>query len=138
MNIKKIDGYPVVDATEPLFLEIKKMDVHRGEAQEAASCAIARACRRSLNIIEASVHLSRTYLRTSDGEWLRYFTPLSARTEIVAYDRGGTFEPGEYRFPPVSKSKTLRSFAKTGPKKGSGKKRAKPHVMTNIRGWAKP
>lgn len=135
MNIKQIDGYPVVDATEPLILEVTRRDITKGEPQEPDSCAIARACKRTLDIIEARVHLSRTYLRTSDGEWLRYFTPQAARTEIVAFDRGGTFEPGEYRFPPVSKSKRLGTMKSTSTNKRTGRKRTRPHVMTNIRGW---
>jgi hypothetical protein len=135
MNIKKIDGYPVVDATEPLFLEIKSLDVGRGEAQTPDNCAIARACKRTLQIIEARVHLSRTYLRTSDGEWLRYLTPDNARTEMIAFDRGAHFEPGEYRFPPPPKSKKLGGKHKTGPKTAAGKKRPKHHTWSNVRAW---
>lgn len=136
MRKTKIAGYPIVDADEPLILEIKPMDVVRGQPQEADGCAIVRAARRTFDIVEARVHLSRTYLRTSNGEWLRYITPQAVRTEIISYDRGGSFEPGEYRFPVASPGQRLGVGKPTGPKNGRSKKRTKPHIIrTNIRTW---
>jgi hypothetical protein len=138
-NIRQIDGYPVVDADEPLVLEVKQLDVKRGEPQTPECCAIARACKRSLEIIEARVHLSRTYLRTSNGEWLRYFTPQSARTEIVAFDRGGGFQPRTFVFPapPLGNRLGDRAGYQERSHKRTNKKRTPAYHMEGLRTWAK-
>lgn len=93
MNIK---GKRVVDATKPLTLKITKTDVKNGQSKLPDSCAAAvtakRQCKGSLGV---RVHLSRVYVEYPD-KIVRYFTPASLRTEIISFDRGHEFEPGEY------------------------------------------
>ncbi len=48
---------------------------------------------------EVRVHLSRVYVRTG-RKWTRYKAANGLRTEIIAFDRGGSFEAGEYTLKP--------------------------------------
>lgn len=101
----EIAGLKVVDATKPLKITISKADVAKGDTKDPGACAAARAAVRSGECTEARVHIGRTYLKvkTPSGRaaWRRYLTPKSLRTEIVAFDRGATFAPGEYTLVPL-------------------------------------
>jgi hypothetical protein len=136
MRVQKIDGYPVVDATEAVEIEIKSLDISRGEAQQPAFCAIARAAKRGFEILEARVHLSRTYLRTRDGEWLRYLTPPNARTQIILFDKTGNFEPGTYHFSkPTTPKKEKRKRGAAAAASPAKTRRVAGHQRSDLRGW---
>lgn len=49
---------------------------------------------------------------------MRYFTPEALRTEIVAFDRGGTFQPGEYELKAPTEAQTEEGRKRYN--KGSG------------------
>jgi hypothetical protein len=49
---------------------------------------------------ESRVHLGCTYLRFGK-KWLRYATPPSLKAEIISFDRGGGFYPGDFRLHPM-------------------------------------
>ena len=129
-----IDGYPVVDATKPIVLGITLRDVKKGATKDPGSCAAALACLREVKGAEkARVHIGRTYIKIGK-KWLRFLTPAALKNEIVAFDRGGKFAPGEYTIRPLwpSHRGTDRHL---DPKKPSGKrkKRAKYHMTTDVR-----
>lgn len=131
-RVAQIDGLRVVDSKKTLVLHITNKDIKGGKLKSPAGCAAAIACLRQLKATEARVHVSRTYVR-HNGKWERYLTPQSLRSEIIAFDRGGKFEPGNYtlsRIPPSRKGDTSRDTHKKRPR---GKKRRKYHVMTGIR-----
>lgn len=134
MRVTEIDGLPVIDATEPLALTVGPRDIKGASRKEPGQCAIARACRRQLHVHEVRIHLSRTYLRTNSNNWVRYVTPKSARDEIIAFDRGGEFEPVQLTLSPVWKSERLGAGRSGGKPTGNGVKREKPRVVTNVRG----
>lgn len=96
MKVKMIDGLPVIDAKRPLTLEVLPADIAKADTKHPESCAAARACVRGLKVLEARVHLGRVYLRQNKNNWVRYSTPKHLRDEIIAFDRGGTFEPGVF------------------------------------------
>lgn len=100
----KINGYPVVDASTKAVIHITPQDVRRGETKDPAACAAALACKRELEAVEVRVHIGRTYLRIG-RKWFRYLTSNPLRTEIIAFDRGGKFAPGEYVLSPCHQSK---------------------------------
>lgn len=56
------------------------------------------------------------------------------QAEIVAFDRGGRFEPGEHRLTKMAPSRQFNK--KTGPRKGKGKLRGGYHRVSNIRSIA--
>lgn len=102
---KTIAGRPVVNAKRRIKLTISPMDTKAGKKGDPKACAAARAILREIpNCVAARVHVGRVYLLKNDGNWHRYKTPDALRTEIVAMDRGGKFEPGDYELIPVAPS----------------------------------
>jgi hypothetical protein len=133
MQIMKIEGLPVKDAKTSVVLRITDGDVKKGRVKNPLECAAALACRRQLGASEAQVHVTRTYVRFNGG-WTRYITPAALRSEIVAFDRGGRFEPGDYILKKMAPSK--KKWRKTGPKLKKGKKRLGYHRIENVRPMA--
>lgn len=131
--IKDIDGLPVFDAKRGMKLIVNKNDVDKADIKEPKDCAVARACRRKLHAKEVRVHLSRIYVKTNEGSWTRYFTPRAMRSEIIAFDRGGKFEAGEYHLLPPHPSNRLGKNKSRGPHLKKGKKRTKPHIIKDVR-----
>ena len=99
-RIQTLDGLPVYDATEPLWIEVIKEDVKPNRRKDPERCALAAACTRSLHV-EARAYLSRLYIR-HDDHWLRYQLPEVVRQELSAFDRGGGFSEGTYRVTPLT------------------------------------
>src|SRR6185436_2125924 len=102
-RIQTLDGLPVYDATEPLWIEVIKEDVKPNRRKDPERCALAAACTRSLHV-EARAYLSRMYIR-HDDHWLRYQLPETVRQEVASFDRGGGFSEGTYRLPPLPPAK---------------------------------
>lgn len=102
----KIDGYEVRDVKAPLYVKVTKGDVRRGTSKTARSCAIAEAIIRQYGAKEAIVQTSRAYVRTG-RTWKRFFVPEGTREQVIAFDREGTMETGEYRLSPVQPSVRL-------------------------------
>lgn len=102
----KIAGLPVKDADEKIAVTITKNDVRTGTLKEAKSCAAANALCRQTGAKEARVHFSRAYLKVGKV-WKRYQVPNALRAEIIAFDRGGKFEPGEYVLHPITQAQRL-------------------------------
>lgn len=139
MKVKGIDGKPVIDAKRSLVLHITANDIAKADRKEPADCAVARACRRDLHAKEVRVHLGRVYIRFNEGNWQRYRTPKSLRSEIIAFDRGGTFSPGEHVLPipdkrPVGKRQGGKPKFKHARYNPNRKGRQPPHVVTDVRG----
>lgn len=135
----KINGLPVTDADKKVKLHILAADVTKGNTKDPGACAAARACIRELGAKAARVHIGRTYVQF-DKKWVRFNTGGALRGEIIAFDRGGKFEPGEYTLTPIPPGeKARRGKRQGGPDKTSResrrhvRKRAKPHVVTGIR-----
>lgn len=128
-----LEGFPVKDAKKPIVLHITKSDITKGAKKNPEACAAALACEREYHIDEARVHLSRTYLRKGK-KWTRYMTPKALRTEIVAFDRGGTFEPGDYVLANPNPAKKLGAKMSNSPNKsGNAKKRLHPTIVSDVR-----
>jgi len=117
----KIAGKKVVNATKPLKLVITKSDCTNGDVKDPGACAAALALRRQLHVKKARVHLSRVYVER-ENHWERYLTPQSLKHEIISFDRGGSFEPGEYKLYAMQPSKSH------GKQQGSNKSARKPKV----------
>ncbi len=100
-----IYGRPVENAKRKIFVHITPADVKNSRKLVPGACAAAKALLRTVpNCIKARVHLGRTYIMRDDERWYRYKTPEALRTEIVAFDRGGKFQPGDYELRPMSPS----------------------------------
>lgn len=103
-RLQTLDGLPVYDATEPLFIEVTRPDIRMRDRKNPQKCALAEACKRELHVTEARAYLSRLYIRQRD-HWLRYELPEPVRQEVASFDRGGGFSEGTYRIMPLSPSR---------------------------------
>lgn len=125
----------VVDAKKPLLLRITKDDVKASIKGDPAHCAAAVACMRITGAEDVRVHKSRAYVKIRN-RWTRYNVPQSVYREIVAFDRGASFEPGEYRLTPPTPSELLgKRYGGDGQgKRRTPKSKARPqHVTINVR-----
>lgn len=133
----KINGMDVKDATQKVKIKITKTDCTKGATKDPGACAAARACLRQVpDCHKARVHIGRTYLQVGE-KWLRFQTPLALRSEIISFDRGGAFEPGDYELRPLSVAERKgrgKRHSSGAPKHGRpGHHRIKPHIVTGVR-----
>jgi len=130
-KVTSINEIPIKDAKKSVVLHITKNDVNKGRSKKPGECAAALACKRDFGATEARVHMSRVYLRFN-GHWERYKTSGALRSEIVAFDRGGRFEPGEYILLKMEPSR--KGDKSRGQRNGRGRKPRGPiHILTNVR-----
>lgn len=133
-----IKGLPVYDAVTALEITVTAADVREGKKKNAHSCAAARAICREAKAEQAIVHLSRAYVRQANS-WLRYSVSNNVRSEILAFDRGGEFAPGDYTFLPIQKhqqqgKRRMRNTGNGTPKPQAAKRTKRPyHTTTNVR-----
>jgi hypothetical protein len=139
----QIDGLPVTDATKPITLKITNTDVRMSHVKQPGACAAAKCCMRQMGVKAARVHVGRSYLLIGN-KWLRYITTPQLRQEIIAFDRGGTFEPGDYTLNPIpawekkNRGKRMGSDAPGARDKGrKPKKRRTYHKVKAVRHSAK-
>lgn len=141
-SVQKIAGLPIIDAKRSLRLKVTLADISGAKSKKPDRCAAAVACRKHLHVEEARVHLSRVYLKAHKAKtWVRYLTPRALRSEIIAFDRGGRFAPGDYS---LGKVPTSMRFGKqtgaSGPNQTNtnrdrkNRKRHLPHRVTGVRG----
>ena len=94
------------------------------------------ACIRELGATKALVHASRIYLQKGQ-KWVRYFTPDALHHETIAFDRGGSFEPGKYELHPMPPTLREGAFAKryatAATKKEAGVKKRGKHKVARRR-----
>lgn len=133
----KFDGASIKDAKKDVTVNISTLDCKRGSTKEPSKCAAALACRRELNATDTRIHVGRCYLKIA-GKWLRYRTSQALRSEILAFDRGGEFKPGQYLLrtvPPDRAKRTVKlPSAKGGKaKRVKAKKNRRHHVVAGIR-----
>jgi len=138
---KLINGLPILNANKCLTLHITGPDVKSAKKKRPDFCVVANAVRRETRAKEVRVHLGRVYVRTTPTEWIRYVTPRSLRTEIITFDRGGTFSLGVHTLGAVPITKRKKAGKRQGAEKepgaprftGTGHKRKKAHVVTDVR-----
>lgn len=129
---KSLHGTKITNGRKRLVLNIKPCDIKGAKPKDPTSCAAARALQRQ-GYTEAVVMRSVTYVNSGTRAlpcWQRYETPEALTREIVAIDRGGQFEAGDYTLSPVRPSKREKPTGPKNVKKGS---RPYRHLTTNIR-----
>jgi hypothetical protein len=109
-------------------LTITREDVRSGAKKNANSCAAANALCRQHHCEAAKVHMARAYIKKGKT-WVRYAVPPALRSEVLAFDRGGAFAPGEYTLVPVTA--TCRLGAQKA--RGANYTVRKSHKNKNIR-----
>lgn len=131
--MRKLDGLPIIDAIMPISFKVTNRDIKRGGLQQPDSCAMALACKREYHYKDVRIHIHYSYILEKD-HWVRYRTPNSVAREIVVFDRGGTFDPGEYTLLVPYKSDRIGAIKKLN--KRSNKRIAKRHyfhITANVR-----
>ena len=130
----KIDGLPVVNLKKKIKLVISKGDCAGASKKAPEACAAAKAAIRQIpNCTEARVHINRVYLKIGKT-WHRGMAPNSLRSEIVAFDRGGSFAPGIYAIstlPPSQASGSAHSL--DAPKRGNPNNKRPQHYTLDVR-----
>jgi hypothetical protein len=126
--MRRIDGKAVRDADKPVTVHITPDDCARGSKKDPEKCAAALALKRITACDESRVHLACTYLRFGD-EWLRYATPHSLKAEIISFDRGGGFYPGDFRLHPMPEALRLKPTNRSASAKRSRKAATAAHTM---------
>ena len=119
----------VKDARADVEIEVTKADTNSAAVKNHKACAMAVACKRAMRVDGAIVSLGTVYL-IKDDEATRYRVPQSVSRELVAFDRGGSFAPGEYTLkkPERASQRKPRQDHKTGRRTQSPR-----HVTANIR-----
>ncbi len=130
---RNFENLPVIDATHPLLLHVLTDDISKASLKEPQNCAVARACKRELHAKEVRVHLGRVYIRTNESNWVRYETPRPMRTEIVAFDRGGKFEPGTFELKVPAQRRPENAGTRSKAKHKKHRTRQKPAILKNVR-----
>ena len=133
MKQTKFSTKNVVDAKDDLLLQIIPADIRTASTKKPETCAAARACKRQENLT-ARIHITRIYLkRNGDEIWTRYITPKSLRTEIIAFDRGGSMVPGKYLLKAPRKYERLGEYHPGKPKQNKAKNKRKRVMVKDIR-----
>jgi len=131
-KIKTFEGLPVVDATKDIDIHITPNDIKGSSKKNPSSCAAAKAGQRELGT-DVRVFLTRTYVKQKN-HWVRFLTPNRTTKEIISFDRGAAFEPGEYYFKAPSEHERLGSHrGRSTTDKGSGRKVRSYHATGNVR-----
>jgi hypothetical protein len=139
-NYAQEAGLTLVDAGKPLEIEIKTCDVKGSKSLNPKQCAIARALVR-IGFEEAWVFRNTVWVDDGKGHLVRYSLPSSLQKEVVAFDRGAKFFPGEYHLgPSPNRKRNRRQRAGEHPQREARRraklaiKKKKIHRTQGIRG----
>lgn len=124
-------GLKVQDAKRPMIITVIEADLKGAKRKNPECCAFARACKRQQKV--DAVHFFKTSAWIEkDGVLTRFKMPESMKREIIAFDRGGKFAPGEYQLRTNSPSTALGRKRKEKPRRGKATNQGykKPHTHT--------
>lgn len=131
----------VVDAKKDIGLHITARDIRRGNNKEPGGCAAALACLRETHAVQAMVYLSKTFVQFKrNGPWHRLMTPRNLASEIIAFDRGGEFMPGDYTLrAPKAPSEKLgyKKAPETNRQRPLRKNRRRARIIAHVRSHAR-
>lgn len=131
-KIRMFEGLPVRDAEEPITLHVLPNDIKKSSKKDPTNCAAARAGQRELGK-DVRVFLTRTFVKQKD-HWTRYVTSARVAKEIVSFDRGAQFMPGEYNFGRITESQKsgIKRSTKGGPKKDNKNRKKRGYHTTAL------
>lgn len=120
----------IIDAKQPVNIEVKKSDCKEAEPLNPRECALAKASKRQFHADGAVIGISSSYI-IKGTKAIRFKTTMPIQREIVSFDRHSDFEPGSYRLIPQSPSLRLNTKHKS---KTSGKHKATRKIHKTGRG----
>lgn len=92
----------VKDGSSAIRIKVTGEDEKKSRKKDHNECALAVACKRMKHLDGVIISRTTAYL-VKDRTATRYYLPESVQKEIVAFDRGGGFSPGEYILKPHQK-----------------------------------
>jgi len=96
----------VTDADDDLMVEVNEKDGKVSRRKDHNECAMAVAVRRQEKASSVIIS-SRTAYVIKGTEAVRYKVPEAVGKEVVSFDRGSSFEPGDYKLKAMPKSGRL-------------------------------
>lgn len=96
----------VVDASRNARIEVTSKDEATSRKKSHKGCAMAVACKRKFHLDGVIISVNRAYLVKGDKA-RRFQLPPSVSREVVSFDRGGGFEPGDYELSKVGEGTKL-------------------------------
>jgi hypothetical protein len=124
----------VVDARKTIRFTVTKADIEKSARKDSSKCVLAVAVKREFHADAVQIHMSRAYVKIGD-RWTRYLIDARSARELVSFDRGASFEPGEYTLRMPQPSQKLGATRSRSKSTGNGKKRTPAvHLKTkNVR-----
>lgn len=122
------DVIKVSDAKKAVNVEVSRRDINSSTVRSHKACAMAVACKRKFKADGVIISVNRAYL-IKGNKATRFVVSPSIAREVVAFDRGGAFEVGEYKLNAVPKRERLgvrqhgSPNGSQGPSNGGMKKR---------------
>lgn len=128
------DVKTVRDAQKDLFIEVTDRDCRSKGVKQHTECALAVACKRALGVKGVIIAIRAAYI-VNGKQAIRYGLGEAIAREVTAFDRNGSFEPGEYRLMvPTHKIGDPASSGSRKYKKGGGVAKGKyRHITTDVR-----
>lgn len=124
----------VKDGRGDLHIIVTTTDT-KASVKNHKDCAIAKACKRLQGVDGAVISVATAFIIKGDTAY-RYRVPSAVAREVVAFDRGASFTPGEYELKAPGRTHKLgrkqgSSGARTG--QGAGRNSGPRHVTKGIR-----
>lgn len=121
----------VRDATRNVAIAVTERDERESQKKAHTSCAMAVACKRVLGLDGVIVSVTKAFL-IKGAVAIRYDLPPSVSREVVSFDRGAGFLPGEYALSKPAHRLGRKRGTKTDSKAGV-RKREYVHMTEGIR-----
>jgi hypothetical protein len=128
----------VTDADDDLLVNVTEKDYKTSVKKNHGECAMATAVKRQESAASVIISASIAYV-IKGTHATRYKVPEAVSKEVVSFDRGASFEPGDYKLKAMPKSGRLGTYRgkdtredNSRPKTGGAAKRFIHHTA-NIR-----
>lgn len=128
----------VRDADDDLLINVTAKDEKASKRKDHNECAMATAIKRQEHASSVIISASTAYV-IKGTEAVRYKVPEAVSKEVVSFDRGSSFESGDYKLKAQPKSHRLGTYRgkdtrpdNSRPKTGTAAKRFIHHTA-NIR-----
>ncbi len=125
----------VTDSDNDLEIEVLERDIRAAAKKNHTECAMAVACKRAEHADGVIISVNTAYV-IKGNEATRFKVPQSIAREVVSFDRGSQFGPGDYALKSPRKSQRLGARQERSPSTATRPlktKRRKPHVTEGVR-----